>query len=56
LEVPTALAAPHVRAKVPGAAIEQQTNGNEEPYQDWVAVQGKLGDSDYTVALVNDST
>lgn len=56
LEVPISMAAPRVFAKVPGAAIERQTNGEEEPYQDWVAVQGKLGNKDYTVALVNDST
>jgi alpha-mannosidase len=42
LEVPTALASPRLFAKVPGAAIERETNsGEEEPYQDWVAVQGK---------------
>jgi alpha-mannosidase len=56
LEVPLALASPRVFAKVPGAAIERQTNGEEEPYQDWVAVQGKLGNEDYTVGLINDST
>jgi alpha-mannosidase len=43
-------------AKVPGAVIERRTNGEEEPYQDWVAVQGKIGDGDYTVALINNST
>jgi alpha-mannosidase len=56
LEIPTALASPRVFAKVPGAAIERQPNGEEEPYQDWVAVQGKIGSGDYTVGLINDST
>ena len=31
-------------------------NGEEEPYQDWGAVQGKIGNSDYSVAMVNNST
>jgi alpha-mannosidase len=56
LEVPTALASPRVFAKVPGAAAERQANGDEEPYQDWVAVQGRAGSEDYTVGLVNNST
>jgi len=56
LEVPTALASPRVFAKVPGAAAERQANGDEEPYQDWVAVQGRAGNEDYTVGLVNNST
>ncbi|HEX8139203.1 MAG TPA: glycoside hydrolase family 38 C-terminal domain-containing protein [Pyrinomonadaceae bacterium] len=56
LEIPTALASPRVFAKVPGAAIERQANGEEEPYQDWVAVQGKVGAEDYTVALINNQT
>lgn len=56
LEVPTALAAPRVFAKVPGAVAERRADGEEEPYQDWVAVQGKVAGEDYTVGLVNDST
>jgi len=56
LEVPTALASPRVFAKVAGAAIERQPNGEEESYQDWLAVQGKIGDEDYTLGLINDST
>jgi alpha-mannosidase len=56
LEVPTALTDPKVFAAVPGAVTEKATNGNEEPYQDWVAVQGKLNGADYTVALLNNST
>ncbi len=53
LEVPTALSNPRVFAKVPGAIIERAVNGNEEPYQDWGAVQGKIGSEDYTVAVLN---
>jgi alpha-mannosidase len=56
LEVPTALASPRTFAKVPGAVAERQPGGTEEPYQDWVAVQGRIGGEEYTVALVNDST
>jgi alpha-mannosidase len=56
LEIPTALAAPRAFVKVAGASIERQTTGDEEPYQDWVAVQGKIGGEDYTVGLINDST
>lgn len=56
LELPLALSAPRVFAKVPGAAIEREPNGDEEPYQDWVAVQGRIGADDYTVGLVNNST
>jgi alpha-mannosidase len=56
LEIPTAVTEPRVFAKVPGAVIERQTNGEEEPYQDWGAVQGKIGGADYTVAILNNST
>jgi alpha-mannosidase len=56
LEVPTALAQPRIFAKVPGAVLERHTNGEEEPYQDWAAVQGNICNRDYTVAIVNNST
>jgi alpha-mannosidase len=56
LEIPTALTAAQVRAKVPGAAITRTPNGEEEPYQDWVAVSGRRGNGDYTLALINNST
>jgi alpha-mannosidase len=56
LEVPTALASPRVFAKVAGAVVERPTNGEEESYQDWVAVQGHSGADDYTVGLINNST
>jgi alpha-mannosidase len=56
LELPTALGSARIFAKVPGQVLERSTNGEEEPYQDWAAVQGKIGNNDYTVALINDST
>jgi alpha-mannosidase len=56
LEIPTALTHPKIYAKVPGEVLERRTNGEEEPYQDWGAVEGKIGDADYTVALLNNST
>src|ERR1051325_5948905 len=56
LELPLGLTSPRVFAKVPGAVIERQQDGGEEPYQDWLAVQGKIAGEDYTVGLMNDST
>jgi alpha-mannosidase len=56
LEVPTALERPRVFAKVAGAVAERPANGEEESYQDWVAVQGRAGAEDYTVGLINNST
>lgn len=56
LELPTALTSPRIFAKVPGQILERHTNGQEEPYQDWAAVQGQIGNEDYTVALINNST
>ena len=56
LEIPTALAQPRIFAKVPGQVLERHTNGEEEPYQDWAAVQGKIGGSDYTLAILNAQT
>jgi alpha-mannosidase len=56
LEIPTALSTPKIFAKVPGAIIERQTNGEEEPYQDWLAVEGKIDGSVHTLGLVNAGT
>jgi alpha-mannosidase len=56
LEIPMALSSPRVFAKVPGAIIERTPNGDEEPYQDWLAVQGKIKGDDYAIGLLNDST
>ncbi len=56
LEVPTRFDSGKVFAKVPGAALERSTNGNEEPYQDWVALEGTLKGQLYTLALANNAT
>ena len=56
LEIPTAFPDPKLFAMVAGAVAERATNGNEEPYQDWVAVQGTLQGNNYTVALLNNCT
>jgi alpha-mannosidase len=56
LEVPTAFGSPRIFAKVPGSVLERKTNGEEEPYQDWGAIEGKIGAADYTVAILNNST
>jgi len=56
LEIPTALAQPRLFAKVPGEVLERRTNGQEEPYQDWAAVQGSIGQATYTLGILNNST
>ncbi len=56
LEIPTALEHARIFAKVPGAVLERHTNGEEEPCQDWIAVQGSIGSAEHTVALINNST
>src|SRR3712207_5320985 len=56
LGLPVALASPRVFAKVAGGVFERAPNGEEETYQDWVAVQGRAGSEDYTVGLINNST
>ena len=56
LEVPTALANPRIVAMVPGDMIERSVNGNEQPYQNWGAVEGMIGGQPYTVAILNNST
>jgi alpha-mannosidase len=56
LEIPTALVQPRLFAKVPGQVLERNTTGDEEPYQDWAAVQGRIGKNEYTVGILNDST
>jgi alpha-mannosidase len=55
-EVPTRFPTPAVIAKVPGAVLQRLPNGNEEPYQDWIALQGTVAGRDYTLALINNST
>jgi alpha-mannosidase len=56
LEVPTSLERPRVYAKVAGGVFERAPNGEEETYQDWVAVEGRAGSEDYTLGLINNST
>lgn len=56
LEIPIAFSNPKFFAKVPGQVLERGVNGEEEPYQDWGALQGKMAGNDYTVALLNNST
>jgi alpha-mannosidase len=56
LEIPTRLTSPRIFAKVPGAVIQRKTDGNEEPYQDWVALQGSVAEREYTIALANNQT
>ena len=56
LEIPTAITDPKVFVKVPGTILERRPNGEEEPYQDWAAAQGRIGNSDYTLAVLNNST
>lgn len=56
LGVPTALASAKVSAMVPGAIESRPTSGDEEPYQDWVALEGQIGGSTYTVGLLNNCT
>ncbi len=56
LEVPTALSSTRVYAKVAGAIVEREPNGGEETYQDWIAVQGRVGNEEYTVGLLNNQT
>jgi alpha-mannosidase len=55
-ELPTSLAHPKLFAKVPGAVLKRQTNGEEEAYQDWAAVEGTIGNEVYSVGLINNST
>ncbi len=56
LEIPTTLRGPTVFAKVPAAVAQRAPNGEEEPYQDWLAVQGNAGAGAYTVGLINNSS
>lgn len=56
LEVPTVFLQPQLFLKVPGEVLERRTNGEEEPYQDWAAVEGRIGDATYTVGILNNST
>ena len=58
LEIPTVFANARVYAKVPGAILERRADGDEEPYQDWLALEGRVkrASAPYVVALINNST
>lgn len=57
LEIPTVFDRPRVHAKVPGAVVTRSDNGDEEPYQDWIALTAKTrAGKEYTVALLNGGT
>jgi alpha-mannosidase len=56
LEIPTVLSNATVFAMVPGAVVERRPDGKEEPYQDWVALQGSIKGRSYTLGLMNNST
>jgi alpha-mannosidase len=53
LEVPTRLQNAVAVAKVAGGIAVRPTHGEEEPCQDYVALQGMLDGAPYTVALLN---
>ncbi len=53
LEVPTGLANVTVLAKAAGGVMPRPAHGEEEPCQDYVALQGTLAGDTYTVALLN---
>ena len=55
-EIPARLGSPRLFAKVPGAVLERGTDGNEEPYQDWVALEGDADGAMHTLALLNAQT
>ncbi len=54
-EVPVGLPAPAVFAKVPGAVLQRAADGNEQPYQEWIALEGQRNGATYTLALMNRS-
>ncbi|HTA74936.1 MAG TPA: glycoside hydrolase family 38 C-terminal domain-containing protein [Gemmatimonadaceae bacterium] len=56
LDIPTTLTDPQVFAKVPGATIPRTAAGTEEPAQDYIAIQGKLGNSVVTLGVCNAQT
>jgi len=56
LEIPTLLEGVRHFAKAPGGAAEREPNGEEEPCQDWVAVEGTLDGERCALGLVNDGT
>lgn len=55
-EIPTAFAAPRVFAKVPGAVVQREIRGDEEPYHDWIALEGDLEGHTYNIGVLNSAT
>lgn len=56
LEVPSALHDVRTFVRTPGGVTERMADGGEEPGQDWLAVEGRLGGKTYAIGVVNDST
>jgi alpha-mannosidase len=56
LEIPTTLAQVRTVAQVPGGVVERPANGGEEPAQDWVALEGTIGDVTCALGLANAAT
>ena len=56
LEIPTVFTTDRHFAKVAGATIVRRNTGEEEPGQDWVAMEDEIGGTTYTVALFNAQT
>lgn len=56
LEIPTVLTPETHFAKAAGATITRRSTGDEEPGQDWVALEGDIGGARYTLALFNAQT
>src|SRR5205823_804099 len=56
LEIPTAFSSPRIFAKVPGGVAPREIMGDEEPCQDWIAIEGTVAGTEYTIALLNDGT
>jgi alpha-mannosidase len=53
LEIPTRLKNTTVFAKMAGEVARRSPDGRENPCQDWVAMEGTLGEKRATVALLN---
>ncbi len=56
LELPTRLGDVAVHARMPGEVVHRQPGGNEEPCQDWVALDGRVDGCEATLALIHQSS
>ena len=56
LEIPTRLRPVEVAAKVCGGVESRVPSGNEEPCQDWVAVEGDFAGRKHSLLLLNDGS